>query len=562
MSQFYEALSAERKDLQSAGNLPDWFSTAGWAMFKERYLYGVMNPREHYRRIARTLARHMPDPVYWEAEFFEMMWDGDLSLSTPALGNTGTDRGLVVACAGNYIGDSVDEFFKARHETAMLSKYGHGTSSYLGDIRPRGAKISTGGRANGLLTEFIAHKAIADEISQGGKRRGQWAGYVPMDHPDFWEVFHWVDQNPDGSNVGWNIYDRNRDALLGGDPEHAKRFSAINYLRCKLSKGYLFFPDKVNRASPEAYKRAGLEVKASNLCNEVSLASNEDYTFSCVLSALNLMNWDRIVAKDRIFKAHVLLDCLVSEYLELGADLPGMAKIMRYTREFRSLGLGVLGYHSALQTRQMAFGSLQAHMWNIQVFKKIHDETLRASQWLAQTLGEPLGMQGLGERNSHRTACMPTMSTAAIMGGFSEGVGPMPMNVFSQSLAGGEFFRINPVLLPIMQERGVYDDLTIKRMSANLGSVQGESWLDEEEKSVFRTFFETNPYDILRQQAARQKYICQGQSINVPFSQDENPQIIADFHRDAILEEGCHGQYYLRTAATPADNVKGCEACQ
>ena len=262
MDNHYKKLSEQRKEMQQQGLMPDWFTTAGWSLFRQKYLW-ANNPREQYAHIAKTLAAHTDAPVEWEKRFFDLLWNGWLSPSTPVLANTGTDRGMPVSCSGGYVEDSVDGFYNSRREAALLTKYGFGTSGYLGDIRPRGTPISSGGKASGVVPVLQGFVQDSRDVSQGGVRRGSWAGYLPIDHGDFFEVARLIENEPDDLNIGWNISDDFVARLEAGDNEASERFATALKVKLVTGKGYFYFPDKANRAMPKYYP---VSTKASNLC--------------------------------------------------------------------------------------------------------------------------------------------------------------------------------------------------------------------------------------------------------------------------------------------------------
>lgn len=555
-----DKLEAELSEMKRNYEAPQWFNAAGWALFKSKYLSGVNNPAEQYARIATVLAKHAPgDKEYWRNEFFRMLWKGEYSASTPTLANTGTNRGLVASCAGNYISDSIDGMFSARRENAILSKTGHGTSSFIA-VRHRGAPISAGGFALGAGVEFERQRQTSIEVSQGGIRRGAWAGYLPIDHKDFDEVWQYVHDTIDDCNVGWNISDEFAESLHLQEPEAMRRYRRVLYLRAKFGRGYMFFPDKANRLRPKYYD---LDVKASNLCNEIVLGANEEYTFSCIIGALNLVKWSDIALNDSVFKATILLDCITSEYIACAKGIPGLEKIVHYTEDYRSIGLGVMGLHSMYQVKGWAFDSMEAHLANGAIFKNIQKETERASRYLATELGEPNKLKGTGLRNSHRTAMMPTMSTALIMGGYSEGISPMVTNIFTQDSAGGGYARINPVLETWLKDRALYTERNIAFIEKEKGSVKNFIHMTEHEKEVFATAFEIPQDAIIRQAASRQRYICQGQSLNLFFSQHETEAYVSAIHKLAVVDPYILGLYYVRSSPDAA-SMEGaiCAACQ
>jgi ribonucleoside-diphosphate reductase alpha chain len=564
VAQQFEALSAERKALQAAGSLPDWYTTQGWQMFKSKYsVEGEDAVRGRHRTIAKTLARHMIGrEAEWEERFFDLMWRGVLSPASPALANTGTDRGMPVSCSGQVVGDSVDSFYKGLHETASLSKYGFGTSVDFSSIRPRGSKVSNGGKANGAVPVIEDFFICASKISQGGSRRGSVAAYLDIEHVDWDEAIDGLESTPDGKNYGWVIKDSFVDKLKAGDKEANRRFSRALYVKMVTGKGYLFFVDKANRARPQMYKDLGLEIKASNLCVEVVLHSSDDLSFSCILSSLNLLHWDKIKESSAVFDATVFLDCLVSEFLEKSEGIPGLEKVREFTRLGRAIGLGVMGFSTYLQEKRIPYGSLEAQFLNQDIFEHLQKESLRASQWLAQEYGEPEWCKGYGVRNTHRTAVAPTKSTSLLMGGVSESVFPDPGMVFDAGSSVGDLRRIPPAIYELMKERGVYSKEALDDIVEHIGSVQHVDWLTEEEKAVFLTAFEIKQDIILRYASQRQKYICQGQSLNFYVAEDSAETEVSKLLSEAVLDENILGVYYVysRSGVVVKDECLACQA--
>lgn len=266
MSNIYDRLGEERKKLQEQGLAPEHWSTGAYQLFKEKYQYQSANPKEQYERIARTLSVHTPNPNQWKEKFFDLMWKGWLSPSTPVLANTGTSRGLPVSCAGSYIGDSIDEIYAAKHETAMLTKMGFGTAGYLGDVRPRGETISVGGKTTGTLPVIEGFQKDMEYVAQGTARRGSWAAYLPIDHGDFYEICSYLETEPDGNNVGWCVSKDFINRLENGDSDALDRYQTALRTKMITGKGYFFFTDKANEKRPQWYKDKGLDIKAPQLC--------------------------------------------------------------------------------------------------------------------------------------------------------------------------------------------------------------------------------------------------------------------------------------------------------
>jgi len=558
----YEFLSAERKRLQQQGLLPTWYQTGGWGLFKSKYMEGSTSFKNRVEQIAATAAKHAPkDGVDWYAKFFEVIWNGWLSPSTPTLANLGTTKGMPVACSGQYIGDSVADFYGELLDTAVLTKNGFGTSGYLGDIRPRGSQIATGGTASGVLPVFQTYVDAMKRVTQGVARRGAWAGYLPIDHPDFNELADWVKNNPDDANVGWTISKDFMESLDSGHPEAIERYQKALKLKMLTGKGYFLFTDKVADARPEMYKAHNLDVKASNLCTEIMLHSGEEETFTCILASMNLEKYDEWKDTDAVFTATVFLDCVVSEFLSMASGKRGFEKAVESTEKSRALGLGVLGWHSLLHKRMIPFESFQARKLNVEIFDGINKKSTEASRYLAGQLGEPAYCQGYGVRNTHRLAVAPTMSTSQLMGGVSQGIEPFIGNVFVQQGAGGETIRVVPELLEIMKREGVYSRETLLEIASHDGSIQHVTWMTDAEKEVFKTAFEIDPYVILNQASERQQYICQGQSINLFFGADDPEEHISAVHKAAFKDPRILSLYYIRTKAGVSASSGECVAC-
>ena len=559
----YDELSEERKLLQEQGKLPSWVTTIAWQMLKEKYLNEKYPDLESvYRRVSKHAAKYTTDPVEWEKKFFDLFWKGWLAASTPVLSNMGTGIGCPVSCSGGYIPDSVRGFYHSQVETAVLSKNGFGTSSYMGDIRPRGATIDgLKGGASGVLPIFKDFVQLARDISQGSQRRGAWAGYIAIDHPDFYELVNYIQKNPDDANIGWNISDNFISRLESGDSEAISRYQKALKLKMITGKGYFFKVDTVNRLAPQIYKDKGLDIKASNLCSEIALHSGKDYTFACVLSSMNCALYDEWKDTDAVFNATVFLDCVNQDMIEIGRNDPDMTRVVRFAEESRALGLGLLGFHTYLQDNMIAFESMDAYYKNLEVFKHLHDESLKASQWMAKEWGESEWCKGYGVRNTHRMAVAPNLSSALICGSVSQGIEPIYKNAYVQNSAAGKMDRVNPSLLKIMKERDVYSSSAVKDIITHNGSVQHVDWLSDDEKEVFKTAFEINQKQIIRLASARQKYIDQAQSINLFFSADESEEYISEVHKMAFLDPWIKSLYYIRSESG-IDVTKGqCIAC-
>jgi ribonucleoside-diphosphate reductase alpha chain len=297
------------------------------------------------------------------------------------------------------------------------------------------------------------------------------------------------------------------------------------------------------------------------LCSEIMLHSSENLSYSCVLSSMNLSKYEEWKDTTAIFDATVFLDCVVSDFLKASEGIPGLTKVRKFTEKGRAVGLGALGFSTLLQKKRIPYESIEAQFLNSEIFKKIKDESLKASQWLAAEFGEPEWLRGYGERMTHRTALAPNKSSALIMGGVSESVSPDPGMVFEQGSAAGGMFRIVPEMYDIMVERGVYSKETLDDIISHVGSVQHVTWLDDHEKIVFKTAFEVDQSVILRYASQRQKHLCQGQSINFYVSEDGDEDRIAELHTKAFLDEDILSLYYIYSrSGIIVNNV--CVSCE
>lgn len=560
----FEQLSQERKALQAIGHLPAWYTTQGWQMFKKKYaVAGEEALLGRQRTIAKTLARHMKGrEAEWEEKFFQEMWDGILSPASPALSNTGTNRGMSVSCSGQVIGDSVDDFYTALRETAILSKQGFGTSGDFSGIRPRGSKIGTGGKANGAVEVIEDFFTAASKISQGGNRRGSIGAYLDIEHPDWDEAIDGLLSSPNGKNYGWVVRDSFVQALMNDDPEANRRFQKAVHVKLITGKGYIFCVDKANRHRPQMYKDLGLEIRASNLCTEIMLHSSEEYTYSCILSSLNLVHWDRIKNSDSAFIATVFLDCLCSEFIEKSAGIPGLEKVRNFTIKGRAIGLGIMGFHTYLQSKGVPYVGLEAQYLSMEIAEHLQKESLRASQWLAQEYGEPEWCKGYGVRNTHRTAYAPTKTTSLLMGGVSESWFPDPGMVYDAGSSVGELRRITPVIYELMKTKGVYNEDTILDIINHLGSVQHVDWLTDEEKLVFLNAYEMDQRILLRHHVQRQRYTCQGQSLNFYVPEGGSEDLVSELMTLVLTHPDCLSQYYIysRSGVVVKDECVACQA--
>lgn len=560
----YRKLSEERKELQDKGLVPQWYSTAGFQMFKDKYEYQTEGRSVHgqFERIARTAASHLKDTPEAESQFFNLLWNGWLSPSTPVLANMGTNRGMPVSCSGTIVDDSVDGFYKNLHEVAMLTKNGFGTATDLSNIRPRGAKISVGGKASGVLPIIKEHVSAMRNIAQGTARRGAWACYLNIEHGDVDELIDHAMSEPDDLNIGWVINQSFIDRLNSDDAKALNRFQRVMKLKMITGKGYFFFVDKANNNRPLMYEDKGLFINNSQLCSEIMLFNDHEHTYTCVLSSMNAAKYDEWKDTDAAYWATIFLDCVAEEFIQRAKGKSGLEKAVLFTEKSRALGLGLCGIHTLFMQKAFPFESFDAHILSQEISALIMKQATRATKEMAVKLGEPEWCEGYGVRNTHLIAIAPTKSTALLMGGVSEGINPDPAMSYTQMTAAGEVDRLNPVLLDLMKSKGVYSKKHVQEITDKQGSVQHVGWLTAEEKEVFKTAFEINQKAVLRLASARSQYIDQWQSLNLFFAADEDPAWIAEVHQEAFADPNILALYYIYTQAGVQASKSECEACQ
>ena len=326
-------------------------------------------------------------------------------------------------------------------------------------------------------------------------------------------------------------------------------------------KGYFFFVDKANAKRPEMYVDKDLFINNSQLCSEIMLFNDNDHTYTCVLSSMNVSKYDDWKDTDAVYWATIFLDCVASEFIEKAKSVPGLEKAVRFTEKSRALGLGQAGICTLFQQKMLPFEGFEAHMLSQDVAATIWKQAEQATKDMAIELGEPEWCEGYGVRNTHLIAIAPTKSTALLIGGISEGINPDPAMSYTQMTSAGEVDRTNPVLLDLMKTKGVYSKKHIQEITDAQGSVQGVSWLTPEEKEVFKTAFEINQKAVLRLASARSRFIDQWQSLNLFFSADEDPAWIAEVHQEAFVDPNILALYYVYTQAGVQASKGECEAC-
>lgn len=563
------------EQLKLDGEAPEWMGEEGFKILCNGYMLPDETPRAMYWRVANAAADYFPGNDRRKElgrKFFDYMWKNWLCPASPVLSNMGTDRGLPISCNSIHVGDSVDSIFTKSHELAMLSKNGAGVGIYLGDVRGRGSDIRGNGKSEGIIPWAKVYDSTTVSVSQGSTRRGASAIYIPVTHADIDEFINirrpTGDQNRRclNTNHGICIEDSWMKAMIAGDKEKRLLWQEILRARVETGEPYLFFTDNVNKQNPECYTHNALTVKTSNICTEIMLHTDVDHSFVCCLSSLNLVKWDEWKDTDLVAVSVCFLDAVLSEYIEKARGIAGFEPSVRSAEKGRAIGIGVLGWHTYLQKNMIPFDSFQAMMLNASIFSKMKAEATASSMILAQELGEPEWCRGFGLRNTHLLAVAPTVSNSTISGGHSAGIEPIAANIYSQKSAKGTFIRKNVVLEQYLEQISQNTVEVWKSINEQSGSVQHLTFLDKDAKDVFLTARELNQHAIVKQAAQRQKWIDQGQSVNLFFASNASPKYIHEVHL-AAWEQGLKSLYYLRTEGVLRGDLASrskeeCAACE
>lgn len=543
----------------------NWLNQKSRDFLSRGYVREGQTAEERVKEIAVTAENYLNIAGFAE-KFEDYMSRGWFSLSSPVWANYGLPRGLPCSCNGSYIDDTMNSILTKTAEIGFMTKLGAGTSAYFGDLRPRGAKISTGGESSGPVHFMELFDKTIKVISQSNIRRGSMAAYLPVEHPDIMEFLKIKSEGNtiQDLSIGVCISDEWMHGLLNKDKDKLKIWGAIIKKRFESGYPYLFFTDNANNTAPLVYKNKGKRIHASNLCSEIMLSSDNDESFVCVLSSMNLLHYDEWKDTDAVEILTYFLDTVTTEYINKTVKIPYMNAAHNFARNQRAVGLGVLGWHSLLQSKMIPFESMQAKFLNSEIFQLLNDKTLKASKELANLFGEPDLMIGTGERMATRMAIAPTKSSSFILGQVSEGIEPIDSNYFVKKLAKGSFTYKNPYLKKLLIKKEQDIDDIWKSILENGGSVQHLSFLDEIEKDVFRTFGEISQKEVVIQAAQRQKYIDQGQSLNLIIHPKTPPKDVSQLLIYG-WENGVKAFYYqkgINSALALSRSINSCANCE
>ncbi|MDR0229318.1 MAG: ribonucleoside-diphosphate reductase subunit alpha [Flavobacteriaceae bacterium] len=516
-------------------------------------------------RITTAAAKRLYKPELKES-FQEMIERGWMSLSSPIWANMGTERGLPISCFNVDIPDGIEGITHKLGEVIMQTKIGGGTSGYFGNLRERGSAVTDNGKSSGAVSFMKLFDTAMDTISQGGVRRGAFAAYLDIDHPDCEEFLNIRNIGNPIQNLfyGLCIPDYWMQEMIDGDREKRQLWAKVLESRQQKGMPYLFFSDNVNGHKPQVYKDLNMRVNASNLCSEIMLPSSEDESFICCLSSMNLELYDEWKDTEAVKLAIFFLDAVLQEFIEKTEGNYYLAAANRFAKRHRALGLGVLGWHSYLQKNMIPFEGLQAKMLTNKIFENISSKADKASQELARIYGEPEILKGYGRRNTTTMAVAPTTSSSAILGQTSPGIEPFSSNYYKAGLSKGNFMRQNKYLTVLLEEKGMNNEETWRNIMLAGGSVQQLEGLTTEEKAVFKTFKEISQLELIQQAAIRQKYIDQAQSLNLNIPSELPIKEVNNLMIEA-WKLGVKTLYYQRSQSVSKEmvtNLVTCSSCE
>lgn len=541
------------------------------------YLQEGVSPEERILAIAKNAEEILKKPGFAE-KFYDYMARGFYSLASPVWSNFGLERGLPISCFGSYIADDMWDILYAQAEAGMMSKYGGGTSGYFGALRSRGTPIKNNGVSSGAVHFMELFETIIDVVSQWNVRRGSFAPYLPIEHPDISEFLDiWSEGNPIQKLTHWvTVGDQWLQEMIDGDQEKRAIWAKLLQRRGEMGYPYIFFSDTVNNNTVDVYKDKNLKIYASNLCSEIMLPANEDWSFVCCLSSINLAHYDEWKDTDAVETLVYFLDAVMTEFIQkleklrdsdqrddqLAFDF--MKKAYAFAKANRAIGLWVLWWHSLLQSKMFSFEGFQARKLNKEIFELIQKRSYAASEALAQEYGEPEMLKGYGRRNTTLNAIAPTTSSAFILGQVSQSIEPYMSNCYVKDVAKLKVTIKNPYLEKLLEEKGQNSREIWLSIRDHDGSVQHLDFLTQEEKDVFKTFCEIDQMAIIYQAADRQQFTDQSQSLNVMIS-PKTPAKEVNYLYIQAWKLGIKTLYYqhsMNAAQQFSKKIISCSGCE
>lgn len=538
-----------------------WLNEESLTMLERGYLLPNQTVEEKLNLICEYASGILKRPDLKD-KFLEIFSKGWASLSSPIWANFGEGRGLPISCFTSYCDDDTDQIFKTVHEVAMMTKHGGGTACDFSSLRPKGSPVTGGGTSSGVVSFIEPFDVTIKNVSQAGVRRGGFAAYLDINHPEILDFLRIKDKDSplQSINTAVNVDDKFMEEMIAGDEKKREVWAEV--LRNRREKGipYVTFIDTVNKNRPEVYKNNNKLIHSLNLCNEICLSTSKDESLVCCLSSMNLYLYDEWKDTDAVELIIYFLDAVMQDFINKSVNMSGFERAHKFAKEQMALGLGVLGWHSYLQQHMIPFDSILASSYNSVIFKDLQRKTIEASKKMAIEYGEPELMKGTGLRHSTLMALAPTTSSASILGQVSPSIEPYKSNYYTVPLAKGSFVRKNKPLAKLLASKGKDTEEVWKSIMYNQGSVQHLEFLTEEEKAVFKTFAEINPEAIIDQAGVRQKFIDQGQSVNLMIPHTMSTKDINRLHIRA-WEKGLKGLYYQRGTSVSKEALSKLMEC-
>jgi len=545
-----------------------WYWANEWTrLYMSRgYLLPGVTVEERVKEIADR-AEALTRIEGFSRKFQEYVARGWYSLANPIWANYGLKWDLPLSCFGTYVEDDTASILRAVAEIGMMSKQGGGTSVYLGALRPRGAPIRDNGESNGSYAFASLFDRVIEVFNQGSTRRGQCAAYLPIEHPDFEE---WLKIQREGGEIqslfwGVSVGDAWLEEAIAGDREKRERWAKVLKSRAEVGIPYIFFRNNANRQAPEVFKKLGKTIHASNLCTEIMLPSSPEESFVCCLSSLNLLHFDEWKDTDAVETLTIFLDSVLDDFIEKAEGIPYMERAVRFAKRYRAIGIGVLGWHSYLQSKGIPLESAEALFLNNLIFKTIREKAEEASRWLRKRHPEDELADLMERRNATLLAIAPTKSSSFILGQVSPSIEPYTSNYYLKDLQKARIAFKNPFLEELLQAKGKNEEKVWRSILERNGSVQHLDFLSDEEKDVFKTFSEISQKTLVNLAIARQKYIDQGQSLNLVIHPEAPPKDVNELYLHA-WRGGLKALYYQFSAsvaqAYSRDLLLSCRACE
>ena len=542
-----------------------WLNDESQQILNRGYLLKGETVKSAIERIANASAKRLYKPELAEA-FIEMIERGWMSLSSPIWANMGTERGLPISCFNVYVPDNIEGITHKLGEVIMQTKIGGGTSGYFGELRGRGSAVTDNGKSSGATSFMKLFDTAMDTISQGGVRRGAFAAYLDIDHPDIKEFLEIKNIGNPIQNLFYGVCvpDYWMQEMIEGDMEKREIWAKVLESRQQKGLPYILFKDNINRFKPQVYKDKNRTIHSSNLCSEIALPSTEDESFICCLSSMNLELYDEWKDTEAVKLAIYFLDGVLQEFIAKTEGNHYLASANRFAKNHRALGLGAMGWHSYLQKNRIPFEGMRAKGLTHQIFEDISAKATKASKELATIYGEPEMLKGYGLRNTTLMAIAPTTSSSAILGQTSPGIEPFSSNYYKAGLAKGNFMRKNKYLKQLLEEKGLDNEDTWRSIMLQHGSVQHLETLTQEEKDIFKTFKEISQLEIIQQASVRQKFIDQAQSLNLNIPAGVPVRDVNQLMIEA-WKLGVKTLYYQRSQSVSKEfvsNIVNCSSCE